>query len=268
MFIYSVCFLLCMILGYTLASVVVVSLVSFVGLFALSIKRFQQERVLLIMVSLSAGTLFGDAFLHLLPESVESAGFNTTISFTVLAGVLMFFVLEKLVHWHHCHGVGKHLEHTIHKNRDDKKQRIVILNFAGDGVHNFMDGLIIAGSYLVSIPTGIATTIAVIFHEIPQEIADFGVLVYAGMSKPRALFFNFLSGATAIVGAVVGYMLGTKSEIFLSFILPFAAGGFVYIAGSNLIPELHKTCDLRDSLWHVVAFVVGIALMLGLLLLE
>jgi len=128
--------------------------------------------------------------------------------------------------------------------------------------------LIIAGSYLVSIPVGIATTIAVIFHEIPQEIADFGVLLYAGFSKGKALLFNFLSATIAVVGALIGYFIGAGSQGFLQGLLPFTAGGFLYIAGSNLIPELHKECDTQDSVLHFLSLIAGIGLMAALKFLE
>lgn len=249
---------------FTLLSVIIVSLVSFIGVISLMYKK-NIERVLLFLVSLSAGTLFGGAFLHLLPEVVAERGFSLTVSLVLLAGVLVFFLLEKFIHWHHCHHHAR-LGGEVAKHKHPR--HIGILNLVGDGLHNFVDGLVIAGSYLVSIPTGIAATIAVVVHEVPQEIADFGVLVYSGMSKARALFFNFLSAAVAIVGAIVGLIVGGASETFIYFILPFAAGGFVYIAGSNLIPELHKEKDLGDSVWHFLAMVLGILLMVGLLFLE
>src|SRR3989344_2923926 len=261
--------------GYTLVSVIIVSLVSLIGISLFSWKKLNTSGALLFLVSLSAGTLFGDAFLHLLPEAVEEYGFTPEISFVVLGGVLSFFILEKMIHWRHCHGGGHMHGHShghghhghAHFQKNNVKP-IAVLNFLGDGIHNFIDGLIIVGSYFIDIPTGIATTIAVIVHEVPQEIADFGVLLYSGLSKVRAMLLNFLSAAIAIVGALAGYMLGSQSELFLKFILPFAVGGFVYIAGSNLIPELHKSCDLRDSLWHILAFVLGIGLMVALLLLD
>jgi zinc and cadmium transporter len=246
---------------YTILSVILVSLVSLVGIVSLLLKK-DLKNYLLILVSLSAGTLFGGAFLHLLPEAVEINGFTVTISLLLLAGVLTFFILEKFIHWRHCHvSEDNHNdEHTI-EHLAHNPSHIAPLNLLGDVIHNLLDGLVIAGSYLVSIPAGLATTVAVILHEVPQEIADFGVLLHSGLSKWKALFYNFLSAAAAILGAVVGLMLSSKSEMFISYILPFAAGGFVYIAGSNLIPELHKKCDFKESFWHFIALFVGIALM-------
>ena len=245
---------------WTLLSVILVSLVSLIGVFALFWKQKNRDEFLLLLVSLSAGTLFGGAFLHLLPEAVEESGFTLQVSILLLAGVLVFFLLEKFIHWHHCHTpteqVSKHLAHH--------PTHLAPLNLLGDALHNFIDGLVIAGSYFVSIPVGIATTIAVIVHEIPQEFADFGVLLYSGLSKTKALLFNFLSAGVAIIGAVVGLIIGAQSDSFIHFILPFAAGGFVYIAGSNLIPELHKECGLKDSFWHFFVLVIGLLIMLGL----
>ncbi len=249
---------------WTLLSVILVSLVSLVGILTLFWKNKNVNETLLLLVSLSAGTLFGGAFLHLLPEAVEQSGFTLRISALILAGVLVFFLLEKFIHWHHCHTPAQQAE----KHLTHHPSHIAPLNLLGDGLHNFVDGMVIAGSYLVSIPVGIATTIAVIVHEVPQEFADFGVLLYSGLSKSKALFFNFLSAAVAIIGAAVGLVLGIHSESFVQIILPFAAGGFVYIAGSNLIPELHKECGLKDSFWHFFVMVLGIVLMFILTFLE
>ena len=247
---------------YTILSVIIVSLVSFVGVFSLSFKDKFLKKILLFLVSLSAGTLFGGAFLHLLPETMEGRGFSLSVSLTILAGILVFFILEKFVHLHHRHTIQS-------KNNKDKKiSHIGLMNLAADGMHNFLDGLIIAASYIVSIPAGIATTIAVILHEVPQEIADFGVLLYSGLSKIKALLLNFLSATVAIFGAVIGLVIGSGSQDFILSLLPFAAGGFIYIAGSNLIPELHKEYSLKDSFLHLFALVLGMGIMVILLFWE
>lgn len=254
---------------YAIVSVIIVSLVSLAGILTLTLGEKKLHKILLTLVSLSAGTLLGGAFLHLLPEVVEERGFTLAVSFSALGGVLVFFLLEKWIHAHHCDTMPhehSHLHHEPHLHVH--KQHIGVLTLFGDGLHNLLDGLVIAGAYLVSIPAGIATTLAVVLHEVPQEIADFGVLLYSGFSKWKALFYNFLSAATAIIGAILGLILGARSEAFVLFILPFAAGGFIYIAGSNLIPELHKECGWKESILHVLAFVVGIGLMWGILLLE
>ncbi len=252
----------------TLVSVFVVSLVSMIGIITLFRRWKNLDNVLLMLVSLSAGTLFGGAFLHLLPEAVEKDGFTLQVSILLVAGVFTFFLLEKFIHWHHCHNYNHlHPEHLkLHKDHEHK--HLAAINLVGDGLHNLIDGLVIAGSYFVSVNAGIATTIAVIIHEIPQEIADFGVLLYAGMKRWKALLYNLFSAGLAIIGAILGLILGARSEVFVQTILPFAAGGFVYIAGSNLIPELHKECGMKDSLWHILIFLSGIIIMLLLLFLE
>src|SRR3989338_4081182 len=242
----------------TLLSVVLVSLISFIGILTLSFSQHTLKRILTILVSISAGTLIGDAFLHLLPESVE----NEWAWYAVIVGMLVFFVLEKFIHWHHRHPAKEHSHLGHHPTH------LGFMNLAGDALHNLTDGLIIAGSYLVSTPVGIATTIAVIFHEIPQEFADFGVLLYSGMSRTRAVLMNFVSAAFAILGAVIGMVLGGRSELFLQLIVPLAAGGFIYIAGVNLLPELHKETRLRASFLQFLGLLAGIGIMVALLYLE
>lgn len=239
----------------TLLSVILVSLVSLVGIISLSFSRRMLQRILTVLVSISAGTLIGDVFLHLLPESVE----NKWAWYAVIAGILVFFILEKIIHWHHHHP-AKDNTHVGHH-----PTHLGFMNLAGDALHNLTDGLIIAGSYLVSIPVGIATTIAVVFHEIPQEFADFGVLLYSGMSRTRAIMMNFISATFAIIGAVIGLLIGTRSELFLAYIVPFTAGGFIYIAGTNLMPELHKETRLRVSFVQFLGLLVGIGIMMALL---
>lgn len=244
---------------YTIISVILVSLVSLVGITLYLFKKETLDRLLLLLVSLSVGSLFGGAFLHLLPEAVKEEGFTLTISLSVLGGIIFFFVLEKFVHWHHCHN----LSCTEHKSH------LAVMNLVGDGIHNFLDGLIIAGSYLANIPTGIAATVAVVLHEVPQEISDWGVLLYSGLSRAKALGYNFLSALLAVIGAVIGLVLGSSSEKFVVITLPFAAGGFLYIAGSDLIPELHKkVAPWKETIWQFLALLLGIGITLALSLLE
>jgi zinc and cadmium transporter len=178
---------------------------------------------------------------------------------SILGGILMFFVVEKIIHWRHCH-----MPHDDH----DHVHPFATMNLVGDAVHNFIDGIIIGISYIVSVPVGIATTIAVVLHEIPQEIADFGVLLHGGFSKKKALFFNFLTSLAAIVGAVLALVLGSKVEGIEEILVPMAAGGFIYIAGADLIPELHKEVDWKKSLMQIAVILFGFAVMASLLLLE
>lgn len=244
---------------YTLLSVLIVSAISLVGVFTLSIKTEKLKSFLIYLISFSAGALLGDVFFHLLPEIVEDGGFGIEVSFSFLTGILIFFTLEKVIHWNHCHvPVSSHHVHPF-----------AYTNLLGDALHNFIDGIIIASSYLVNVQVGIATTIAVVLHEIPQEIGDFGVLLHAGFSRSKALFVNFLSALTAILGAIFALWLGGSIEGLSRVLIPLAAGGFVYIAGSDLIPELHKHSDkLGKSFLQLVALILGIMVMLSLLLLE
>jgi len=244
---------------YAIISVVIISLLSFTGALTLFLKRSFLEKILLILVAFSTGALIGDAFIHLLPEAVESAGgFTTKISLSVFAGILLFFVLEKFLRWRHCHDIDCE-EHPKH---------LGTMNLVGDGVHNFIDGILIGASFLVSIPLGITTTIAVAIHEIPQELGDFGVLLHSGFSKKRAIFFNFFSACLAILGTLLALIIGHSAENFVSIMVPVTAGGFIYIAMSGLIPELHKEEKLTRSILQFVFLIAGLAVMFLLLLIE
>jgi len=244
--------------SYSLISVLIVSLLSLIGVIALSIKKDRLKKILIYTISFSAGALFGDAFIHLIPEAVEETGFSLKTALYILSGIVFSFITEKFIHWRHCH--LPHSKEHIHP--------FAIMNLLGDSVHNFIDGLIIGASYLVNIPTGIATTIAVILHEIPQEIGDFGVLLQGGFSKAKALAFNFLTAATAILGAIISLMLSSYIKGLTTFLIPFAAGTFIYIAGTDLIPELHKEVKFQRSLIQLVTFLIGIGIMVSLVLLD
>lgn len=243
---------------YSLVSVLIVSVVSLIGIVAFSLKQAWLKKILFYMISFSAGTLFGDAFIHLLPEIVEENGFGLQVSLYVLSGIAVFFVVEKVIHWRHCH----------HPVSEDHPHPFAWMNVFGDAVHNFIDGLIIGAAYMVSVPVGIATTIAVVLHEIPQEISDFGVLVHGGFSKAKALLFNFLSAVTAVFGAIVALLLSSYIAHIEYFFVPFAAGVFIYIAGADFIPEIHKEVKVSKSLLQFLSFIAGIGAMMLLLLVE
>ena len=244
---------------YSIASVVVVSLISFVGVFTLSLKEHILKKYIFILVSLAVGALLGDAFIHLIPKSFETISNATYVSMAVIIGILIFFMIEKFLHWHH-HARGEENNETIHPTG-----RMIVIS---DGVHNFIDGLIIGASYLISIEVGIATTIAVILHEIPQEIGDFGVLINSGYTTTRALWLNFLSALTAVAGVLVALSLSGVSEFLTIWLVPFAAGGFIYIAMSDLMPELHKTKSIKQSILQLASVLIGIVAMLLLLAVE
>ncbi len=227
------------------------SLISLVGVLTLSLKIDFLKKILLFLVSLSAGVLLGGAFFHLLPEAAEEGGFSPMVAGCVLAGILTFLLLERLICWRHCHvPTSKAHPHPF-----------AFMNLIGDGLHNFLDGMIIAGSFLVSIPLGITTTLAVIFHEIPQEIGDFGVLIHGGFKWSKALLMNFAASLSAILGAVMVLLLNLRVESISAFLVPFTAGGFIYIASSDLIPEMKQEPHPHKGLLQIFIFAVGLGIM-------
>lgn len=237
---------------YILISVGVISLISLIGVFTLSLNKSLLDKTIFLLVSISVGALFGAAIIHLLPEAISTTGLTLDIAIYFLFGVLSFFILEKFVAWRHCH-VRTTKEHP---------HNLGIMNLVGDGVHNIIDGMIVAGAYLISIPLGISTTIGIILHEIPQEISDFGVLIYAKFTKGKALFFNFISALFAFLGVIIVLLFGQNISGFSNFLIAFAAGGFVYIAGSDLIPELHKETKPSKSIIQFIGILVGIGFMI------
>ena len=247
---------------YVLLSVLIVSLISLIGLLSIPLPKKKLDKFLLYFVSFAAGALFGDVFLHLLPEAGE-AGLTLQLSFYILLGIIVSFFIERVIHWHHCHTSNSH-----HDECDHHTEPFAYMNLFGDTMHNFIDGLIIGGSYLVSIPVGFATSIAVVLHEIPQEIGDFGVLLHAGFTKRKALFYNFLVSLSAFAGAIIVFLIGSSIKSFSIFLLPFAAGNFIYIAGSDLVPELHKEKVISKSVIQLLFFLLGISVMFLLLFLE
>ena len=242
---------------YTLASVIIVSLISLVGIITIIIKHKKIDDFLHLAVAFSAGALLGDAFLHLIPESFEIISNKITISFLIITGIMIFFVLEKFVNWRHCHVPTSH----------DHPHPYTYTNLIGDALHNFTDGIVIGSSYLVSIPLGIATTFAVVLHEIPHELGNFGVLIHGGFKPKKALFLNFLTALTSILGAILVLLVGTYLKDYTNLIIPITAGGFIYIASSDLIPEIHKEIDIKKSIMQFVAIILGVASMWLLLFL-
>lgn len=241
-----------------LISVSAVSLVSLVGLTTVSWTPRRLEQVLFVMVSVAVGAMFGNVFFHLLPSAFDGPQTHRHTSLWILTGLMSFLVLEKFLWWRH-----EHLPPAsggIHP--------VGYMSLLADGLHNLIDGILIGASYLVGVPAGVGTTVAIFLHEIPQEIGDFGVLLHAGFSKPHALLWNFLSALLAVVGAVAALWLGQAVRDFPAAMVPFAAGGFLYIAGSDLVPELHKERDPLKSLLQLGAIAVGIGSMLLVALLE
>jgi zinc and cadmium transporter len=241
----------------TLLALAAVSGLSLVGAAALLVRRETLNRILFLLISFAAGALLGDAFLHIVPEVAESeAGFDLLASFSILSGVLVFFVLEKVLHWHHAHMPHEEVLHPV-----------AVSNLVGDALHNFVDGAIVAGAFISSTELGIATAVAVALHEIPQEMGDLGILIHAGLKPRRALALNFASALAAVAGGVLTLMFASVAGIE-RVLLPFTAGAFVYIASTDLFPELHKEPEPRKSAVQVLAILAGVAVMAALLVLE
>lgn len=239
-------------------SVGIVSVVSLVGVFVIAVNEARLKSVLVFLVSFAVGGLFGDVFIHILPDVFENAPSRLSASFGILAGILLFFILEKFIYWRHCHS-GVCLVHD---------RPLAILNLVGDGLHNLVDGVMIGASYSVNVTLGLTTTLAVILHEIPQEIGDYAILLSCGLSRAKALFFNFLCALLSVAGTFLALSVGQKIHDFPMWVLPLTAGGFIYIAGSDLIPELHKEVRFSRSLLQLLSVILGIGVMALLLLLE
>ncbi len=237
-----------MVFGAIILSTFLVSLVSLIGVFSLTVKEKLLQRLSFCLIGFSAGALIGSAFLHLLPEALEKTK-STIVFYYLLLGIVIFFLLEKYLHWRHCHEDNCHIHPFTY------------LNLIGDGLHNFLDGMVIAASFVISFKLGVVTTVAIILHEIPQELSDFAVLIYGGFSRRKALVCNFLIALTAMIGAIVGYLLADFSRGFLDLILPLTAGGFIYISSSDLIPELHRQGNRSYSNLSFIAFLLGIVFM-------
>lgn len=248
-----------MVTAYALLSVILVSLISLLGAFTLAIKGPRLQTLLLALVSFAVGALFGDVFIHLLPE-IYDGNPSLTKSLTILTGIMVFFVMEKFIRWRHCHIADDEKHNHIHP--------MAATNLIGDGLHNFTDGALIGATYLVSIPLGLTTTLAIALHEIPSEIGRFGVLLRSGMAGKQAVLFNFLSALTAILGTILSLAIGAHFAGYTAALVPITAGGFIYIAGSDLIPELHHETEVDSSILQLLAILAGIALMAALVLLE
>lgn len=237
-----------MTLAWILGSTLLVSLISLVGVVFIALNEAALRNLLLVLVGFAAGGLMGGALFHLLPEALERLN-SMTVFLYVVIGFILFFILERILFWRHCH------------EEDCDVHAFTYLSLVGDTVHNFFDGVTIAISFTLGIRLGLFATLAIILHEIPQEIGDFGILVYGGFSKLRALFLNFVSACAAIVGALIGYFFASYASTFSFVLLPLAAGGFLYIASSDLIPELHKERDFAKSNLSFGFFLAGLTIM-------
>ena len=243
---------------YAFIGVLIVSFVSLIGSFFISLREDVLKKYVSLFISLAVGALLGDAFIHLIPEAFDKFSNTTLVGILLISGILLFFIIEKFLHWHH-HGEDKDENH-IHP-----VGKLILFT---DGFHNLIDGIIIGVSFLISPHVGIATTLAVVLHEIPQEIGDFAVLVHSGYTKEKALWLNFLSALMAVLGLAISLIFSSIAETFVLWVIPIAAGGFIYIAVADLIPELHKTKKIKYSLVQFVTILAGILSMVLLTLLE
>ncbi len=223
-------------------------LLGLAGAFSFLISQKSLNKILIFLVSFSIGTLIGGAVFHLIPESIAKLSIILT-SMLVTTGFLLFFLLETILHWHHCHEA--HCPHPFTQ-----------LILYGDAIHNFIDGLIIAGAFIISVPLGIITSLLIMAHELPQEIGDFAVLVYGGFKNKKALLYNFLAQLTSILGGIVGYFFLNATK-YSAVLLPIAAGGFLYIAINDLFPEVFKEKNIKKIIVHTIAIILGLLLLLS-----
>ena len=205
-------------------------------------------------VSFAVGTLLGAAFLEIIPHAYELSRDLHQISLIVLIGILVFFILEKLLVWRHCH--GSHCEnHSPVVNHDVKKGSILII---GDCFHNFIDGILIASAFIVDINLGLITALAIIVHEIPQEISNFSILINSGYSLSRTLLMNIITGCAMIIGAILAYFVLNDLEFLIPIILSFAASSMIYVAISDLIPSLHKKVEIKQTFQQTFSIFLGV----------
>jgi len=272
------------VLGFLM--IMVIGSLSLIGLFMISIKGETLDRILFILVAFATGTILASALFDLIPESLHhleelnaggAAIAENSLFILVIFGFVMFFIIERFIYWFHGHahekenqlvcytGIDEGGGMSIH--RGDNIKSFALLNLIGDGLHNFLDGIIIMVAFLSGTRNGVIVTLAVLFHEFPQEIGDFGILIYGGFSKKKALFFNFCSGMIALLGGLLALVLSDMLEIFNFFFLAFSGGGFLYIASTELMPELLKQKDLKKSIIQALIFLCGLILIMSLVLL-
>lgn len=237
-------------LQWILLMTIIDGLIALVGIFSFFLSEKFLNKITLFLVSFAAGALIGGAFIHLIPESIEKLSLIITIILT-LAGFCVFFLIEKLLHWHYCRNGGHCHSH---------EHPYVYLLLTGSGIHNFIDGLLIASSFIISIPLGIVTSILIIAHEIPHEIGNFGVLVHGGMKKGKALLADFLIQLTAILGGLIGYYFLELNK-YVTVLLPIAAGGFLYLVLFDLIPEILEEKEKKKRIINLILFILGLLLL-------
>ncbi|MFX0032119.1 MAG: ZIP family metal transporter [Candidatus Hodarchaeota archaeon] len=272
------------ILGFLM--IVIIGLFSLLGLFMISIKEKTLDRFLFVLVAFATGTILATALFDLIPESIHhleelnagGAGISESVLFSfIIIGFVIFFIIERFIYWFHGHAHEKEDKLVCYDSitegiggvlkRNGKIKNFALLNLIGDSLHNFLDGIIIMVAFLNGISTGFIITLAVLFHELPQEIGDFGILVYGGFSKRKALIFNFASAMVALLGGLLVYLLSDTISFFNLFFLAFSGGGFLYIASTELMPELIKEKNLKKSIIQALLFLIGLVLIIFMVLL-
>jgi zinc and cadmium transporter len=240
-----------------LLATAVVSLFSLSGILALSLREDTLHRILFFLVAFSAGSILGASLFDLLPEAVELVDEEFVFMY-ITGGFVAFFFLERFIYWYHGHGHHRNIEE--HGDERVATKGFAYLNLIGDSIHNFIDGMIIAASFTVDISVGIATTIAVIFHELPQEMGDYGILIYAGFEKGRAILLNFGVALMVVVGGLFASYFLEVVDALSGTLIAFSAGAFIYLAASELIPELKEEKGFGRSLLQFAVFILGLAL--------
>jgi zinc and cadmium transporter len=263
-----------------------IGLLSLIGLFMISMKEKTLDRILFILIAFATGTILASALFDLIPESIHhleelnagGADIALSLVFTfIIIGFVIFFIIERFIYWFHGHAHKKEDKYVCYETITGDSdlamgggrniKSFALLNLIGDGLHNFLDGVIIMVAFLSGTRNGVVITLAVLFHELPQEIGDFGILLYGGFSKKRALLFNFLSAMVALFGGLTAFILSDTVELFNLFFLAFSGGGFLYIASAELMPELIKEKDMKKSIIQALIFLSGIILIMFLVVL-
>lgn len=242
-----------MTLLWILGSTVSISLISLGGIFVLA-SRVDIHKLAFYLISLASGVLLGTALLHMIPEGILM---NPRHALTLTgAGVLLFFILEKYMVWRHCH---------IHEHPEDhKRPRAASLVLTSDAIHNFADGMIVASAFLAGIPTGVSVAGAILLHEIPHELGDFGILVHGGYSTRQALKANLMTGLMATVGAALTYYFVEMVPTIQQMLIPVTAGGFLYVSLADLVPQLHEQTDVKENIQQIILFSAGFLISLAL----
>jgi len=238
-------------LGWIIASGVLMTAIALVGAVTIPLEDRTRERLILPLVAFSAGSLLGGAFLHMIPEAVLRSPEDPWVYLWVLIGFTTFFVFEQFLHWHHWHA-----------DAPEHKSPLSHLLVVGDSLHKLLGGVAVAGAFIVDVPLGITTWIVAAAHEIPQELGKYGVLLHGGWSKGKALLVSAVSSLTFLVGGIFAYAASTQVDV--SFLVPFAAGNFLYIAASDLVPEVNKHHRISINLLHFASFAAGIALLMAI----